>query len=120
MWYIFCLTFTHIFIFLNVYIQIRVRYIVFFLIRFFDFSYLSPSPSHPAVLDKDLASAKALHEQMQKEGMVVDELSLKRLAVLYRDAGETVPFTEPPVSHKHTHTLNEQRCCTYSLGFICD
>uniref|UniRef100_A0A665WYU5 PROP1-like PPR domain-containing protein n=1 Tax=Echeneis naucrates TaxID=173247 RepID=A0A665WYU5_ECHNA len=49
------------------------------------------------VLDKDLASAKALHEQLQKEGMVLDELSLKRLAGLYRDAGETVPFNEPPL-----------------------
>uniref|UniRef100_A0AAX7VGS9 PROP1-like PPR domain-containing protein n=1 Tax=Astatotilapia calliptera TaxID=8154 RepID=A0AAX7VGS9_ASTCA len=48
------------------------------------------------VLDKDLPAAKALHEQMQKEGIVVDELSLKRLAVLYREAGETVPFPEPP------------------------
>lgn len=40
---------------------------------------------------------------MQKEGIVTDELSLKRLAGLYRDAGETAPFTEPPVS-PHTHT----------------
>uniref|UniRef100_A0A665WYF8 PROP1-like PPR domain-containing protein n=1 Tax=Echeneis naucrates TaxID=173247 RepID=A0A665WYF8_ECHNA len=52
---------------------------------------------------QDLASAKALHEQLQKEGMVLDELSLKRLAGLYRDAGETVPFNEPPVSLKHPH-----------------
>uniref|UniRef100_A0A3B4AW10 Uncharacterized protein n=1 Tax=Periophthalmus magnuspinnatus TaxID=409849 RepID=A0A3B4AW10_9GOBI len=52
------------------------------------------------VLDKDLESAKALHEQMQKEGVEVDELSLKRLALLYRQAGETVPFTEPPESFK--------------------
>uniref|UniRef100_A0AAQ6AE64 PROP1-like PPR domain-containing protein n=1 Tax=Amphiprion ocellaris TaxID=80972 RepID=A0AAQ6AE64_AMPOC len=49
------------------------------------------------ILDKDLTSAKALYEQMQKEGIVVDELSLKRLAVLYRNAGETAPFPEPPV-----------------------
>ncbi|KAF1375540.1 hypothetical protein PFLUV_G00221260 [Perca fluviatilis] len=52
------------------------------------------------VLDKDLLSAKALQEQMQKEGIVIDELSLKRLAVLYRNAGETVPFVEPPESFK--------------------
>ncbi|XP_005727369.1 leucine-rich PPR motif-containing protein, mitochondrial isoform X1 [Pundamilia nyererei] len=51
-------------------------------------------------LDKDLPAAEALHEQMQKEGIVVDELSLKRLAVLYRKAGETVPFPEPPESFK--------------------
>uniref|UniRef100_A0A8D3B2M9 Leucine rich pentatricopeptide repeat containing n=1 Tax=Scophthalmus maximus TaxID=52904 RepID=A0A8D3B2M9_SCOMX len=46
-------------------------------------------------LDNDLVSAKALHEQMQKEGMVMDNVSLKRLAVLYRNAGETAPFPEP-------------------------
>uniref|UniRef100_A0AAQ5ZNC9 PROP1-like PPR domain-containing protein n=1 Tax=Amphiprion ocellaris TaxID=80972 RepID=A0AAQ5ZNC9_AMPOC len=56
------------------------------------------------VLDKDLTSAKALYEQMQKEGIVVDELSLKRLAVLYRNAGETAPFPEPPVSLTNTQT----------------
>ncbi|KAK7902075.1 hypothetical protein WMY93_018844 [Mugilogobius chulae] len=52
------------------------------------------------VMDNDLESAKALHEQMQKEGVEVDELSLKRLATLYRQAGETVPFPEPPESFK--------------------
>ncbi|KAF7662498.1 hypothetical protein LDENG_00234790 [Lucifuga dentata] len=52
------------------------------------------------VMDKDLASAKALYEQMQKEGVTVNELSLKRLAVLYREAGEMVPFPEPPESFK--------------------
>ncbi|XP_034537185.1 LOW QUALITY PROTEIN: leucine-rich PPR motif-containing protein, mitochondrial [Notolabrus celidotus] len=56
------------------------------------------------VLDKDLPGAKALYEQMQKEGMVVDELSLKRLAVLYRSAGETAPFSEPPESFKFMQT----------------
>uniref|UniRef100_A0A8C6KGU8 Leucine rich pentatricopeptide repeat containing n=1 Tax=Nothobranchius furzeri TaxID=105023 RepID=A0A8C6KGU8_NOTFU len=49
-------------------------------------------------VDKDLASAKALYAEMQDKGIVVNELSLKRLAVLYREAGETVPFSEPPVS----------------------
>ncbi|CAN9499622.1 unnamed protein product [Ophioblennius macclurei] len=52
------------------------------------------------VLDKDLPAAKALHEQMQKEGIAADELSLKRLAGLYREAGETLPFPEPPESFK--------------------
>ncbi|XP_061645986.1 leucine-rich PPR motif-containing protein, mitochondrial [Phyllopteryx taeniolatus] len=52
------------------------------------------------VMDKDLASAKALYERMQQEGLVVDELSLKRLAVLYRNAGETAPFPEPSESFK--------------------
>lgn len=55
-------------------------------------------------MDKDLSSAKALHQQMQTEGVHMEELSLKRLAVLYRDHGETAPFSEPPVSHAHTHT----------------
>lgn len=53
-----------------------------------------------AALDKDLPSAKALYEQMKKEGLEVDELSLKRLAGLYREAGETAPFSEPPVSKR--------------------
>lgn len=52
------------------------------------------------VLDKDLDSAKALLEQMHKEGVEVDELSLKRLASLYRGLGETAPFPEPPESFK--------------------
>ncbi|XP_051275059.1 leucine-rich PPR motif-containing protein, mitochondrial [Dicentrarchus labrax] len=47
-------------------------------------------------VDGDFSSAKALYEQIQKEGVTIDELSLKRLALLYRNAGETVPFTEPP------------------------
>uniref|UniRef100_A0A669D8G0 Leucine rich pentatricopeptide repeat containing n=1 Tax=Oreochromis niloticus TaxID=8128 RepID=A0A669D8G0_ORENI len=60
------------------------------------------------VTQKDLPAAKALHEQMQKEGIVVDELSLKRLAVLYREAGETVPFPEPPVKK-----LQEKSCPSF-------
>lgn len=52
------------------------------------------------IMDKDLASAKDLYEQIQKEGLAVDELSLKRLAVLYKNAGETAPFTEPPESFR--------------------
>lgn len=63
-------------------------------------------PSRLAVVDEDLSSAKALHEQMQTEGVPANELSLKRLAALYRNHGETAPFPEPPVSHAriHTHT----------------
>ncbi|XP_047458532.1 leucine-rich PPR motif-containing protein, mitochondrial [Mugil cephalus] len=52
------------------------------------------------VLDVNLTAAKALYEQMKSEGMVVDELSLKRLAGLYHKAGETPPFSEPPESFK--------------------
>ncbi|XP_028983257.1 leucine-rich PPR motif-containing protein, mitochondrial [Betta splendens] len=51
-------------------------------------------------LDKDLPAAKALYEQMQAEGVHVDELTLKRLAVLYSNAGEQAPFPEPPESFK--------------------
>uniref|UniRef100_A0A1A8HPD2 Leucine-rich PPR-motif containing n=1 Tax=Nothobranchius korthausae TaxID=1143690 RepID=A0A1A8HPD2_9TELE len=51
-------------------------------------------------VDKDLASAKALYGKMQDEGLAVDELSLKRLALLYREAGEPVPFSEPPESFR--------------------
>ncbi|XP_054885864.1 leucine-rich PPR motif-containing protein, mitochondrial [Poeciliopsis prolifica] len=51
-------------------------------------------------LDKDLQSAKALYEQNQREGVVINDLFLKRLAVLYREAGETPPFPEPPESFK--------------------
>lgn len=69
------------------------------------FSSLSLSLSPPAVIDKDLLSAKALHQQMQQEGLQVDELSLKRLAVLYRSAGEELPFSEPPVSRSRTPRL---------------
>uniref|UniRef100_A0A8D3DWS5 Leucine rich pentatricopeptide repeat containing n=1 Tax=Scophthalmus maximus TaxID=52904 RepID=A0A8D3DWS5_SCOMX len=62
-------------------------------------------------LDNDLVSAKALHEQMQKEGMVMDNVSLKRLAVLYRNAGETAPFPEPSVGHAHART-HQLVCCS--------
>ncbi|KAJ3610654.1 hypothetical protein NHX12_022746, partial [Muraenolepis orangiensis] len=47
-------------------------------------------------VDKDLSSAKALYAQILAEGVTVHELTLKRLAVMYRDAGEALPFTEPP------------------------
>ncbi|XP_017287636.1 leucine-rich PPR motif-containing protein, mitochondrial [Kryptolebias marmoratus] len=50
--------------------------------------------------DEDLASAKALQKEMTENGIPLDELTLKRLAVLYRNAGEDVPFTEPPESFK--------------------
>uniref|UniRef100_A0A672JS70 Pentacotripeptide-repeat region of PRORP domain-containing protein n=1 Tax=Salarias fasciatus TaxID=181472 RepID=A0A672JS70_SALFA len=52
-------------------------------------------------------SAKALHEQMQKEGIAADELSLKRLAGLYREAGETLPFPEPPLC-RNPNKLNNK------------
>ncbi|XP_073690181.1 leucine-rich PPR motif-containing protein, mitochondrial [Garra rufa] len=51
-------------------------------------------------IDKDFGSAKALYERMQAEGVKADELTLKRLAQLYKEAGETVPFDEPPESFR--------------------
>uniref|UniRef100_A0A8C1VVK6 Leucine rich pentatricopeptide repeat containing n=1 Tax=Cyprinus carpio TaxID=7962 RepID=A0A8C1VVK6_CYPCA len=45
-------------------------------------------------LDKDFSSAKALYERMQAEGVKADDLTLKRLALLYKEAGEAVPFEE--------------------------
>ncbi|CAI5771115.1 leucine-rich PPR motif-containing protein, mitochondrial [Podarcis lilfordi] len=49
-------------------------------------------------LDEDVASAKALYDEMKAEKLHPDELFLKRLAVLLKNAGEPVPFTEPPES----------------------
>uniref|UniRef100_A0A8D3B2P5 Leucine rich pentatricopeptide repeat containing n=1 Tax=Scophthalmus maximus TaxID=52904 RepID=A0A8D3B2P5_SCOMX len=77
------------------------------------FLFLPLSTSDVADLDNDLVSAKALHEQMQKEGMVMDNVSLKRLAVLYRNAGETAPFPEPSVGHAHAQQL--VCCCAEQL-----
>ncbi|XP_077193639.1 leucine-rich PPR motif-containing protein, mitochondrial [Paroedura picta] len=51
-------------------------------------------------LDGDVASAKALYEKTKAEELPLDELSLKRLAFLLKNAGEPVPFTEPPESFK--------------------
>ncbi|XP_039594112.1 leucine-rich PPR motif-containing protein, mitochondrial [Polypterus senegalus] len=52
-------------------------------------------------LNNDCSSAKELYEKMLKENVKVDELCLKRLAVLLRNAGEPLPFTEPPESFKY-------------------
>ncbi|CAB1338427.1 unnamed protein product, partial [Coregonus sp. 'balchen'] len=61
---------------------------------------LAAGPETRPGVDNDLPSAKTLYQQMQTEGVEADELCLKRLAVLYRNAGETVPFTEPPETFK--------------------
>uniref|UniRef100_A0A4W4ERN2 PROP1-like PPR domain-containing protein n=1 Tax=Electrophorus electricus TaxID=8005 RepID=A0A4W4ERN2_ELEEL len=45
-------------------------------------------------------AAKALYRRMQAEGLQMNELSLKRLAQLYKKAGEPVPFEEPPETFK--------------------
>ncbi|XP_062375874.1 leucine-rich PPR motif-containing protein, mitochondrial isoform X2 [Sardina pilchardus] len=61
-------------------------------------------------MDEDLASAKSLYERAQQEGVQLDELSLKRLALLYRQAGETAPFQEPPETFKfYANKLMEKK-----------
>ncbi|XP_041922109.1 leucine-rich PPR motif-containing protein, mitochondrial [Alosa sapidissima] len=60
-------------------------------------------------VDKDLASAKSLYERVQMEGLQMDELFMKRLALLYREAGEATPFQEPPESFKfYANKLREK------------
>lgn len=83
------------------------------------FSLFVSCPSPLAVLNKDLSSAKALYEQMQTEGILVDDLSLKRLAVLYRNGGETAPFPEPPVSHVRLSIwlVQSSRMCNWMRCF---
>nr|XP_020041273.1 leucine-rich PPR motif-containing protein, mitochondrial isoform X2 [Castor canadensis] len=49
-------------------------------------------------LDKDVASAKALYEHLTAKNTKLNDLFLKRYAFLLRNAGEPVPFTEPPES----------------------
>ncbi|XP_072533831.1 leucine-rich PPR motif-containing protein, mitochondrial [Salminus brasiliensis] len=49
-------------------------------------------------VDNDLSAAKALYQQAQADGLEVDELFLKRLALLYKKSGEDPPFVEPAES----------------------
>ncbi|GCB74329.1 hypothetical protein scyTo_0003418 [Scyliorhinus torazame] len=51
-------------------------------------------------LDNDVVSAKALYEKVKDENVTPDELFLKRFAVLLKNSGESLPFTEPPESFK--------------------
>uniref|UniRef100_A0A8B9LHX6 PROP1-like PPR domain-containing protein n=1 Tax=Astyanax mexicanus TaxID=7994 RepID=A0A8B9LHX6_ASTMX len=69
-------------------------------------SYMSKSSNVPGKVQYDLSSAKALYQQMQDDGIQVDELSLKRLAKMYTDAGETVPFEVPQVNISHSYQNN--------------
>ncbi|XP_012659501.2 leucine-rich PPR motif-containing protein, mitochondrial [Otolemur garnettii] len=50
------------------------------------------------VVNKDVTSAKALYEHLTAKNMKLNDLFLKRYAVLLKDAGEPLPFTEPPES----------------------
>nr|AWT24668.1 LRPPRC [Latimeria menadoensis] len=61
-------------------------------------------------LNNDVTSAKVLYEKMKEEKITPDELFLKRLAVLLKNAGESVPFTEPPESFKfYADKLREEK-----------
>ncbi|XP_021508456.1 leucine-rich PPR motif-containing protein, mitochondrial [Meriones unguiculatus] len=62
------------------------------------------------VLDKDVASAKALYEHLTAKNVKLDDLFLKRYASLLKDAGEPIPFTEPPESFEfYVKQLKEAR-----------
>ncbi|XP_044519217.1 leucine-rich PPR motif-containing protein, mitochondrial [Gracilinanus agilis] len=51
-------------------------------------------------LDRDTASAKALYEEMKAKNIKMNNIFLKQYAILLKNAGEPVPFTEPPESFK--------------------
>ncbi|XP_027477213.1 leucine-rich PPR motif-containing protein, mitochondrial isoform X2 [Zalophus californianus] len=62
------------------------------------------------VLDKDAVSAKALYEYLTARNIKLNDLFLKRYAVLLKNAGEPVPFTEPPESFEfYAKQLKESR-----------
>ncbi|NXA46112.1 LPPRC protein, partial [Nothocercus julius] len=50
--------------------------------------------------DGDVASVKAVYEKTKEKNIELHELSLKSIAVFLKNAGESVPFTEPPESFK--------------------
>lgn len=47
------------------------------------------------VSEKDVTSAKALYEHLTAKNTKLNDLFLKRYAFLLKNAGESVPFTEP-------------------------
>ncbi|XP_069351238.1 leucine-rich PPR motif-containing protein, mitochondrial [Eulemur rufifrons] len=49
-------------------------------------------------LDKDVTSAKALYEHLTAKNIKLNDLLLKHYAFLLKNAGEPVPFLEPPES----------------------
>ncbi|KAM8810067.1 leucine-rich PPR motif-containing protein, mitochondrial [Eudromia elegans] len=51
-------------------------------------------------LDGDVASVKAVYEKTKEKNIELHELSLKSIATFLKNAGESVPFTEPPESFK--------------------
>ncbi|KAM7078688.1 leucine-rich PPR motif-containing protein, mitochondrial [Molossus nigricans] len=62
------------------------------------------------VLDNDVSSAKTLYENLTAKNIKLDALFLKRYAVLLKNAGEPVPFAEPPESFEfYAKQLKELR-----------
>lgn len=62
------------------------------------------------VSDKDVVSAKALYEHLMARNVKLNNLFLKRYAFLLKNAGEPVPFTEPPESFEfYAKQLKESR-----------
>uniref|UniRef100_A0A2K6QK30 Pentacotripeptide-repeat region of PRORP domain-containing protein n=1 Tax=Rhinopithecus roxellana TaxID=61622 RepID=A0A2K6QK30_RHIRO len=62
------------------------------------------------VSKKDVTSAKALYEHLTAKNAKLNDLFLKRYAVLLKNAGESVPFTEPPESFEfYVQQLKESR-----------
>ncbi|NXX42708.1 LPPRC protein, partial [Tricholaema leucomelas] len=51
-------------------------------------------------LDEDVASVKAVYEEIKAANVRLHELSLKSLAAFLKKVGEPVPFTEPPETFK--------------------
>ncbi|XP_027995808.2 leucine-rich PPR motif-containing protein, mitochondrial [Eptesicus fuscus] len=61
-------------------------------------------------VSKDVSSAKALYENLTAKNIKLDNLFLKRYAVLLKNAGEPVPFPEPPESFEfYAKQLKELR-----------
>ncbi|KAM6179765.1 leucine-rich PPR motif-containing protein, mitochondrial [Erethizon dorsatum] len=61
-------------------------------------------------LDNDVPSAKMLYEHLTAKNMKLNDLFLKRYALLLKNAGESVPFTEPPESFEfYAKQLKESR-----------
>ncbi|NXN95982.1 LPPRC protein, partial [Rhinopomastus cyanomelas] len=51
-------------------------------------------------LDGDVASVKTMYEKAKEQNIQLHELTLKSVAVFLKNAGEPVPFTEPPETFK--------------------
>ncbi|XP_021109468.1 leucine-rich PPR motif-containing protein, mitochondrial isoform X2 [Heterocephalus glaber] len=62
------------------------------------------------VLDNDVPSAKMLYKYLTAKNMKMNDLFLKRYALLLKNAGEPVPFIEPPESFEfYSKQLKESK-----------